>query len=387
MGANGSLQAVFSVDRNESEIKSLEHVVLTLSLTIKNYTSPRSLSQYHIIQSLLGTHFDQADINNILEHRGARRGNVKITLTSPSGTESILLPRRRKDFVNTGTLSWSFMSVLHWGENPVGQWTLTVYFNSTEGHVSLSGLNVTLYGISEPSVESVSDACSSECRDRCARSGPGYCDSCSHYRNAQSLTCLASCNSTGSSYEVHGGYCIPLATHTNTGISVTTSKVSIPLHSSETHILPTPTTPSNTDKLLEQSRHQMYAGSHSPAQMYTNQHSLTDPGSPLQFPESKFLPNTATTASIEGTTLRQQDAVMMTSALLLPTRASASPHLRRSTTTHTFRPTNKPRETDISPTDRGTDSIANSAVSAIISSTNFLVSIFLLFTACCCCGG
>ena len=355
--ANSSLAAEFSVEANESDIRSLEHVVVRLSLAIENYTAPRSLAQYHIMQSLLGTHFDQADINGILQHNGARRGNVEITLTSPSGTESILLPRREKDFVNTGTLSWSLMSVLHWGESPVGRWRLLVNFNSSEGYVHLSALNVTLYGISESSVESVSDECSSECEGKCARAGPSYCDVCRNYRDAQRLTCIASCTFT---HQIRGKYCIPLATHTSSGPLETTPTVSISPHTDGIPIIPTSTLTPRGNPSDQDEPHQ---------QMYTNSRSLTHPLSSPPLSKSKFLTNTHITATSEETTLDGND-VMMTSSLLLPTRASLL-------TADTLRPTNTHRATEVAQNDR------ERACSATISSTNFLITCFLLVTACC----
>lgn len=55
-----------------------------------------------------------------------RRGNVRVTLTSPHGTVSILATHRRYDEAETGFPGWVFMTVKHWGEPAVGKWTLTV---------------------------------------------------------------------------------------------------------------------------------------------------------------------------------------------------------------------------------------------------------------------
>ena len=41
------------------------------------------------------------------------------------------------------------MSVHHWGENPSGQWTLTVNFKSSSGYVSMTDLQMTLYGTTQ----------------------------------------------------------------------------------------------------------------------------------------------------------------------------------------------------------------------------------------------
>ena len=52
------------------------------------------------------------------------RGKIEITLVSPSGMTSPLLSLRRDDSFSDGSLSWTFMSVHFWGENPIGQWRL-----------------------------------------------------------------------------------------------------------------------------------------------------------------------------------------------------------------------------------------------------------------------
>lgn len=55
-----------------------------------------------------------------------RRGKVEINLTSPSGTNSVLLTRRPNDNSTKGLDNWSMMSVHFWGENPNGTWLLQI---------------------------------------------------------------------------------------------------------------------------------------------------------------------------------------------------------------------------------------------------------------------
>ncbi|KAF8321527.1 hypothetical protein DL93DRAFT_2051382 [Clavulina sp. PMI_390] len=55
-----------------------------------------------------------------------KRGDVEVEIESPSGIKSILGGARRFDTATTGYPGWKFMSVKHWGENPVGTWTLRV---------------------------------------------------------------------------------------------------------------------------------------------------------------------------------------------------------------------------------------------------------------------
>lgn len=53
------------------------------------------------------------------------RGDLQITLTSPSGTVSRLMPERVSDQGPNYT-NWRFMTTLNWGENPNGKWKLNV---------------------------------------------------------------------------------------------------------------------------------------------------------------------------------------------------------------------------------------------------------------------
>ena len=75
------------------------------------------------------------------------RGATEFYLVSPSGAESHLLHFRYDDaikFESGDTLTWTFMSVHFWWENPLGTWTLqfrSTYGNSTGKDTSI-GLNI-----------------------------------------------------------------------------------------------------------------------------------------------------------------------------------------------------------------------------------------------------
>ncbi|KAF9542152.1 pheromone processing endoprotease [Mortierella hygrophila] len=55
------------------------------------------------------------------------RGEVEVELRSPDSIISILAPQRPHDNTTTGFEDWTFTTVKHWEEDPVGPWTLTVY--------------------------------------------------------------------------------------------------------------------------------------------------------------------------------------------------------------------------------------------------------------------
>ena len=70
---------------------------------------------------------------NYLEHVQAKitlkfrpRGNLKITLISPSGTASNLLLPRPRDAEESTFNNWPFLSVHFWGERAEGTWTLII---------------------------------------------------------------------------------------------------------------------------------------------------------------------------------------------------------------------------------------------------------------------
>lgn len=59
-----------------------------------------------------------------VEHQ--RRGDLSVELISPSGMKSHLSTARRDDEAPYGYVDWTFMSVAHWGEAGIGNWTVVV---------------------------------------------------------------------------------------------------------------------------------------------------------------------------------------------------------------------------------------------------------------------
>lgn len=53
-------------------------------------------------------------------------GDLKITLTSPDGTESVMMNMPENGSYAGTTLNFEFSSVAHWGESSAGTWTLTI---------------------------------------------------------------------------------------------------------------------------------------------------------------------------------------------------------------------------------------------------------------------
>ncbi|XP_026105675.1 proprotein convertase subtilisin/kexin type 6-like [Carassius auratus] len=61
-----------------------------------------------------------------------RRGDLEISLVSPSGTRSTLLAKRLFDNSHEGFRNWEFMTVHCWGERAEGTWTLEVSYSPSQ---------------------------------------------------------------------------------------------------------------------------------------------------------------------------------------------------------------------------------------------------------------
>uniref|UniRef100_A0A7I5E6G8 P/Homo B domain-containing protein n=1 Tax=Haemonchus contortus TaxID=6289 RepID=A0A7I5E6G8_HAECO len=84
--------------------------------------------------------------------RFQKRGSLKFTLYSPSGTKSVLLPPRPKDNTSRGFRNWPFLSVQQWGEDPNGTWILEIASVSIDQLAlgTFRGWELVLYGTAEP---------------------------------------------------------------------------------------------------------------------------------------------------------------------------------------------------------------------------------------------
>lgn len=199
----------FNVSQN---ILFLEHVVVKATLDIGNKGRSYTIDDYSYYVSYQAT--STADVKRWLENKHPRRGDIKLVLTSPQGTDSTILPYRKYDFVNTGNNthgyaydSWPFTSVHYWGEDPNGEWTLTVTFKSSSGYVSVSNLELIVYG-TDSVPQSVLDSptqCDEACARGCYGSGPTKCDTCKGLRVVSTLECVSACPTNTFLYK--GSYC------------------------------------------------------------------------------------------------------------------------------------------------------------------------------------
>ena len=136
----------------------------------------------------------------------SERGDIRIQLTSPSGTQSTLLDYRQSDDSSGMYERWPFMSVMFWGENPGGQWTLTIQSQDPQTEVEMGDATIQFYGTSEipQAVHNIPDQCHSDCVRGCAAEGSMFCDACVNLRNASTLECIESCPP---GYTERNGYC------------------------------------------------------------------------------------------------------------------------------------------------------------------------------------
>ena len=186
------------------EVGFLEHVVVQISTTFQGVDVQDYLDNdvyynlyYDLIVNLTYDYFD-----NVMPNRG----DILIELTSPQGTTSILLPYRILDSWPGEYYQWPFMSVHFWGEDPTGDWTLTVRNRGLSGILEVSDVQFAFYGTtSTPQVISrIPEQCDEACARGCAAAGPEFCDSCRQLRNATTLECIEDCPE---GFTIRSGYC------------------------------------------------------------------------------------------------------------------------------------------------------------------------------------
>lgn len=99
-------------------------------------------------QMLIDNNFESLEHINIrvwISH--SKRGDVEVEVVSPHGVKSVLASTRQGDQADTGYPGWTFMSVKHWGEDPVGDWIIKVSDQETEEHNgTFHGWNMIFWG-------------------------------------------------------------------------------------------------------------------------------------------------------------------------------------------------------------------------------------------------
>ncbi len=178
-----------------SDIGFLEHVVVELTLSFPDAPF---------------TYFSFAHDTTETVDDGPYRGNIQVELTSPSGTNSIILPYRLPDVTTSGYDKFRFSSIHFWGENPNGVWNLTILNrnNFVRATVRVTIHGITFYGTDNTpqAVSRIPTQCHESCDPNggCAASGAQYCDACTNLRNAMTMECIDSCPQN---FIQRNGYC------------------------------------------------------------------------------------------------------------------------------------------------------------------------------------
>ena len=85
-------------------------------------------STFEVTEEVLkGANFErieQVTITMNADH--TRRGDMSVELRSPDGIVSHIATARSRDNESKGYVDWTFMSVAHWGESGIGNWTIIV---------------------------------------------------------------------------------------------------------------------------------------------------------------------------------------------------------------------------------------------------------------------
>lgn len=82
-----------------------------------------------------------------------KRGRLQLLLTSTSGYVSLLAPSRFSDLSDTGFKNWTFSSVKHWNEDPIGTWKLSFSLDGRAGgDATLHGYRIIMYGEQGPNI-------------------------------------------------------------------------------------------------------------------------------------------------------------------------------------------------------------------------------------------
>ena len=111
-----------------------------------------------IVEDFFEFDVDNCDGISKLEHvlvtvsiDARRRGEIEAHLKSAQDTEVMVIQGRPYDFSIEGFRDWQFLDMAHWGENPVGKWTLRVFNKATQEHreedpIVMKRFTLTLYG-------------------------------------------------------------------------------------------------------------------------------------------------------------------------------------------------------------------------------------------------
>lgn len=149
------------------------------------------------------------------------RGDIVIVLEAPTATKSVLLTRRPRDY--RSTMDWTFMTVRHWDESPLGDWKLYISnANAPNRDAEVVAWSLKFYGTSGTgsvtscpqgkylSAAGECQACHDECTSAgCTGPGPLKCTSCLHYHTADGKCVFDCADEKMLNPAVEHGQCLP----------------------------------------------------------------------------------------------------------------------------------------------------------------------------------
>lgn len=156
---------------------------------------------------------------NFLEHvqakislTASRRGDIKIELTSPSGTKSTLLAPRTHDNSHAGFHVWPFMTVHMWGERPFGTWQLTIH-NEGKLLATMTDWEMVFYGTILPPEQTHILPTTSVNQNRTSQDEPEI-----NFKSGECRVTTAKCLECAFGYNIYNGECTvdcPVKTYAN----------------------------------------------------------------------------------------------------------------------------------------------------------------------------
>jgi subtilisin-like proprotein convertase family protein len=157
----------------------------------------------------------------IININARARGDIVIVLEAPTATKSVLLTRRPRDY--RSTMDWTFMTVRHWDESPLGDWKIYISnANAPNRDAQVVAWSLKLYGTSGAdsvtscpqgkylSAAGECQACHDECTSAgCTGPGPLKCTSCLHYHTADGQCVFDCADEKMLNPTVEHGQCLP----------------------------------------------------------------------------------------------------------------------------------------------------------------------------------
>ncbi|ORZ18774.1 peptidase S8/S53 domain-containing protein [Absidia repens] len=152
----GKLDAYAIVEAAKTFEKVGPQTYLQVSSPENKRTIPDRTLEFNDLTDTISVTQDMVDAAGLarLEHitvmvyiEHDRRGDLEVLLESPQNISSQLGAPRKYDVSAEGLINWTFMTVKHWDEDPVGDWTLRVIdWKRSQFTGSFTNWTITLWG-------------------------------------------------------------------------------------------------------------------------------------------------------------------------------------------------------------------------------------------------